>query len=65
MAGAAVAVGGEVRDAGKLDHSGRAAHEGNSVVGCRGELLLAHLLRDEALRINVSVSEKIPPRGPL
>ena len=50
MAGAAVAVGGEARDAGKLDHGGRAAHKGNGVVGRPGEMVLAHFRRDEALR---------------
>lgn len=55
----AVAVGGEVRDAGKLDHGGGAAHEGDCVVGCLGELVLAHLRRDEALREHVSASKKV------
>lgn len=58
VAVAAVAVGGEVRDAGKLDHGGRATHEGDYVVGCLGKMVLAHLRRDEALQERVSASKR-------
>lgn len=62
VAGAAVPVGGEVRDAGKLDHGGRAAHEGDRVVGRLGELVLHHLRRDEALRTR-GRERNVPKKG--
>ena len=46
-----VALLGQVRQAGKLDHGRRPAHHGDGVLGVREEVLSHHLLADKACAV--------------